>query len=96
MSYTCLFDEHGAQTLRLPSRYRMPTRRVSIERVGEGVLISPVREKMDVRQLFAMIDDVRREEGDLVIDRSDLVTNNTAHFSRVPGLAVENWLVSAS
>ena len=25
-----------------------------------------------------------------------LVTNNTAHFSRVPGLAVENWLVSAS
>ena len=25
-----------------------------------------------------------------------LVTNNTAHFSRVPGLAVENWLVSDS
>lgn len=80
MSYTCLFDEYGAQTLRLPSRYRMPTRRVSIERVGEGVLISPVREKMDVRQLFAMIDDVRQEEGDLVIDRSDNIPTSAKEY----------------
>ena len=80
MSYTCLFDECGAQTLRLPSRYRMPTRRVSIERVGEGVLISPVREKVDVQQLFAMIDDVRQEEGDLVIDRADNVPTSAKEY----------------
>ena len=25
-----------------------------------------------------------------------MVTNNTAHFERVPGLAVENWVPPAS
>ena len=80
MSYTCLFDECGAQTLHLPTRYRMPTCRVAIERVGDGVLITPVREKVDVNQLFAMIDDVRQEECDLVIDRSNNVPMSAKEY----------------
>ena len=81
MSYTCLFDECGAQTLRLPSQFRIGSNRVAIERSGDGILITPVTERPSISQLFAMIDEARSEEGDLVIDRNiNIPTTSREYF----------------
>ena len=57
------------QTLRIPSEFRLNSVHVVIESTGDGILVRPVGSKMSVSDLFGMIDDARRLEGDLEIDR---------------------------
>ena len=80
MSYTCLYDDHGAQTLRLPPLFRFDSSHVTLERMDDGILIKPVKEKLTLDRLFAMIDEARREEGYLDLDRSGKVPSQTAWY----------------
>ena len=68
MSYTCIMDSNGAQTVCLPADYHLTTRYVSVENVGDGILIKPVAEAITLERLFSMIDEARAEEGDLEIE----------------------------
>ena len=53
----------------------------AIERSGDGILITPVTERPSISQLFAMIDEARSEEGDLVIDRNiNMPTTSKEYF----------------
>ena len=69
MSYSCVMNEGDVQTLRIPSEFRLNSVHVVIESTGDGILVRPVGSKMSVSDLFGMIDDARRLEGDLEIDR---------------------------
>jgi virulence-associated protein VagC len=73
MSYADLITNNGTQTLQLPREYRFDTDHVSIEPMGGGLLIKPVKEKKlpTWEELFAMIDEARKEEGDLDLDDLD-------------------------
>ena len=73
MSYSCVMNEGDVQTLRIPSEFRLNSVHVVVESSGDGILVRPVRSKMSVSDLFGMIDDARRLEGDLEIDRSSNV-----------------------
>ena len=73
MSYSCVMNEGDVQTLRIPSEFRLNSVHVVIESSGDGILVRPVKSKMSVSDLFGMIDDARRLEGDLEIDRSSNV-----------------------
>ena len=73
MSYSCVMNDGAVQTLHIPSEFRLNSVHVVIEPSGDGILVRPVKSKMSVSELFDMIDDARRQEGDLVIDRSSNV-----------------------
>jgi virulence-associated protein VagC len=66
-------NEGDVQTLRIPSEFRLNSVHVVVESSGDGILVRPVRSTMSVSDLFGMIDDARRLEGDLEIDRSSNV-----------------------
>ena len=72
-SYSCVMNEGNVQTLRIPSEFRLNSVHVVVESSGDGILVRPVKSKMSVSELFGMIDDARRQEGDLEIDRSSNV-----------------------
>ena len=71
MSYADIITTNGTQTLQLPREYRFDTDHVSIEPMGGGLLIKPVKKKKlpTWEELFAMIDEARKEEGDLEVER---------------------------
>ena len=74
MSYADLITVNGTQTLPLPREYQFDTEHVSIEQVGDGILVKPVAEKkpkMTLEQLFALLDETQREEGLLDLDDLD-------------------------
>ena len=73
MSYADIITTNGTQTLQLPREYRFDTDHVSIEQLGDGLLIKPVKKKKlpTWDELFAMIDEARKEEGDLDLDDLD-------------------------
>jgi virulence-associated protein VagC len=41
---TTLFMNGRSQSVRLPKEFRMPGERVSVRRVGDGLLLEPVKE----------------------------------------------------
>lgn len=49
-----LFKNGRSQAVRLPAEFRMPGDRVRVSRVGDGVLLEPVRD--DLEKMFADID----------------------------------------
>lgn len=74
MSYADIINSNGTQMLQLPREYRFDTDHVSIEQLGDGLLIKPVKEqrpKLTLEQLFAMLDETQREEGLLDLDDLD-------------------------
>ena len=74
MSYADLITVNGTQTLPLPREYHFDTDHVSIEQFGNGILIKPAAETKKLptwEELFAMIDEARKEEGDLNLDDLD-------------------------
>ena len=83
MSYADLITNNGTQTLELPREYMLDANRVSIEPFGDGILIKPATEKKlpTWDELFAMIDEARKEEGDLEItDRITLTQRQEELF----------------
>ena len=43
---TTLFMNGRSQAVRLPKEFRMPGERVSVRRIGDGVLLEPVKEAL--------------------------------------------------
>lgn len=54
--YAKLFKTGRSQAVRLPKEFRFEGESVRIRRVGDGVLLEPVR--FDVRRIFQEIDDL--------------------------------------
>ena len=83
MSYSCVMNEGDVQTLRIPSEFRLNSVHVVVESSGDGILVRPVRSKMSVSDLFGMIDDARRQEGDLEIARDGQPNPHSVRESRM-------------
>lgn len=67
---TTLFMNGRSQAVRLPKEFRLPGEKVSLRRVGDGVLLEPVKEQawpVDYFEKITIADEefVRPDQGDL-------------------------------
>lgn len=49
-----IFKHGRSQAVRLPAKFRLPGREVKVTRMGNGILLEPV--KVDIDEVFAMLD----------------------------------------
>jgi antitoxin VapB len=55
---TAKIFKHGrSQAVRLPKEFRMPGTKVSVRRVGRGVLLEPIDVPFDVKAWFGKLDE---------------------------------------
>jgi antitoxin VapB len=51
-----LFENGRSQAVRLPKQFRMPGKEVNIRKEGDEVILSPIKEKLDVKAWYARLD----------------------------------------